>query len=396
MHRRAVESIVVLAATTLVAATLIARSAPALRWTRTVGHAETDVAFTRHGAMVVSGTTWKRDAGGRWWASAIVQVLGPSGGERWARAWRPPRGHAFGVSVAVAPDGSFYLAGELRPVEGMCDGWFLRAYGHRGGLRWHREQRGARACETASSPRSVDANARLVVLGGGDWADGWGTTDGWVRAYSPRGALLWTRTLTVRGYGPDPYTSAGDVALDAFDRVYLAGSVGVHDPNHPDLDAVVQKLSPSGAVVWTHPFADGHPAKVDLDGLGSVGVSRSSLLVAGWSDRRGWAQPDCWVARLGFGGRRSWTTHFAPGEPDLLVAASGRRAVVAQIGAGRVIVVTRLDPRGRRTWRTSVSGPEGRFEPSGLALEDVVAVTGWHRAARERAGTGRVWLLGGA
>jgi murein DD-endopeptidase MepM/ murein hydrolase activator NlpD len=90
-------------------------------------------------------------------------------------------------------------------------------------------------------------------------------TDGYVAKYSPGGVLLWSQILS----GRDPYgnsfgDSANAIAVDGVGNVYVTGvfrarmdfgnnivltSVGV-------LDGFVEKLDPSGNVLWAHQLAN--------------------------------------------------------------------------------------------------------------------------------------------
>ncbi len=64
---------------------------------------------------------------------AVLEKFDPDGALVWTRTWSPEGGrtHSSGGLVAVAPDGSVYLAGSVSShYEG--GGWFLRKYT----LRW--------------------------------------------------------------------------------------------------------------------------------------------------------------------------------------------------------------------------------------------------------------------
>jgi hypothetical protein len=295
-----------------------------------------------------------------------------------------------GVSVAVAPAGAVYVAGK---DSRLCEtSWFLRRYRPNGDLLWQQRQKGC----GPSVPVDLAATDHRVVVAGGDWADGWGTTDGWVRVFTPSGSLVWGKRLRVNGYGADPYTSVSGVAVGRDGAIYLGGSVASrsYEGAMPDIVAVLQKLSPRGSVVWTRTFPDrGRP---DIDAITSVSVVGSRLLVAGRFDRVARVRTDVWSARLSLAGRTLWQRHDSSDrqwcDPTIAAAPGGGAILMWTIGVhdrDPGLIAARLAAGGQLVWRTVL----GTWEAGGVAVDqDSIVLSGdTPIVSPYPRGRGRIW-----
>lgn len=166
-------------------------AAPEAHWNRRfVGNAE-ELAVDARGNTFVVGTR-RIDRYHR----AIVTRYGPEGRVLWRRRWGSDRLYTQGSAIAVADDGNVIVAGTIQP-EGLCGGWFVRAYGRNGERRWHREQDGARTCRQYDGVTAVDVGEDSIVIVGNEVSDGIGWVAGWIVSLSLDGRVQWRRPFDV-------------------------------------------------------------------------------------------------------------------------------------------------------------------------------------------------------
>jgi uncharacterized delta-60 repeat protein len=166
----------------------------------------------------------------------------------------------LGETVAVATDGSVYVAG--RTSSFTTDSGleiFVLKFAADGSLAWQRtwDIRGTFGDqESRDLAVAPDGSVYVAGLGGGG--------DAVLLKFDPDGNLLWQRT-----WGGTGFESAEGVAVGADGSVYLAGST--ERTFREDSDAFVVKLSPDGTIVWQKTYGTaagdgGSDIVVGLDG----------------------------------------------------------------------------------------------------------------------------------
>jgi hypothetical protein len=338
-----------------------------LRWRRQAGIGLADVAVDRDGSIVVVGSRSSPSGG----SALLVKKLTPAGQPIWSRTWRPMVTRAWGAGVAVGPDGSIYVVGELecRHVEGS--GMFVRAYGPGGQPRWTRMTAGirsprCRALSVVEGAVAVAAGSGLVVVAGQEHGCcGLDLDDAWVRTYSYGGRLLWSRDIEAPGI-TGTNDSAGDIAIGGLGRIFFVGDVEMR-PNQDtatlvDHSILIQKLAPGGALIWSRVLRDRHGK--DRDRATGVAVRADRLIVTAVVDGGRGSPPSAghaWLARFTFGGdlvwKRTWGTapHFHDAPTAVSIGPSGRLVVLGERGSR--MFVRRLSPSGIVRWTTVLRGP---------------------------------------
>jgi len=196
----------------------------------------------------------------------------------WERRWRMRElFDSGGENVALGTDGMVYVAGWVEHTGMEGRGWFLRKYSPRGQLLWTRTTREWRDL-AAEAISDLDVGNRMVVVSGygfGCCADPY--RDGWIRAYDLEGHLLWTSPFEALGIRRAFYDQANGIAIGKLDGVYVAGWIQRARQRDPegfvDRDVIVQKLSPAGRVLWTRVLGDlgrDHDEGIDAAAKGDV------------------------------------------------------------------------------------------------------------------------------
>ncbi len=228
--------------------------APVPSWTVTVpiDLSGGSIAMDRSGDTYITGT---RTTGN---PAAVLRKLGPDGAVVWTRVWSP-RGaeRVSGEEVAVASDGSVYLAGSVAShYEGGA--WFLRSYGSDGDLRWSRFERGWRHGRTADAPTGLTVSRNLVLLAGrfegccGDFR----IIDGWVLAFGTDGSHRWRSPFEAPGLGA--FSDETDsIAAGAAGRIYVVGWAAL-GPESEEVAAphelFIQALARNGLPLWSRTY----------------------------------------------------------------------------------------------------------------------------------------------
>lgn len=193
---------------------------------------------------------------------AWLRKLGPSGAEIWTRTYDSvAKSHEFFYDVAVdATGGAVAVVGrERRNDIGQAYNWLVQKYDSAGTLLWTRSYSGPgyfyddEASRVAFAPNGdvVAAGFETNVLGD--------NADVVVRRYSAGGDLLWHRTYgsEAPGYTGDDY--AQGVAVDAAGDVYVAGGIKAKDPPSSKTDRWIRKYSADGNTVhWTGRIGSGN------------------------------------------------------------------------------------------------------------------------------------------
>jgi hypothetical protein len=326
----------------------------------------------------VAVTGWRRAIGPH--ENAIVRVYGPAGALLWSRKWVPPvspmfgaHGNGYAEAVSFGPGGTVYVGGA---VAAACEGggWFLRAYGRDGALRWHREQAGWKECAVSTKVTAIATDAERVIVGMQDFGCcGMPDTDGFIRAFDHGGRALWTGPFEPPGIPVAANDGLTDLAIGGLGRIYAVGTA-YHRPfsdtggDIPDSDVMVQKLAPSGATIWTRVLPDaGAP---DSDVATSISVRGDRVVVGALTELRRWAWPATWIGRFTFGGEIVWSRRIATkawAQPHVSVG-SGGATYLAGGWRGDDLVVRRYGPTGSLDWQ-QILGRGTRVEmwPSAVA-----------------------------
>ncbi len=326
--RVALAFLAVFVAAALTAAAAGGASAASLVWTRTYDRAPNEadaglgVAAAADGSVYVAGLT-TRAAGDH---DLLLRKYSPSGAAIWTKTFDGAL-HADDAAgaVAVAPDGSVYVAGDTDTATTNLD-LLLRKHAPGGGLRWQRTYNapdnlsdrayavavGANGCvyvagvtgaggpairndlllvkytpagarawvRTYGSP-GAEVRARGVAVAGnsvyvvGDARPAGGSDRLLLRKYTVNGALVWSRTFDKARVASD---RGNAVAVDRNGEVYVTGhtSSATQDEN-----VVVRKYSPAGAVRWTRYYNNRHNG--GDEGNGIAVAADGTLVVSGYS-----------------------------------------------------------------------------------------------------------------
>lgn len=336
-------------------------------WERRLGNRASGVAVDDHGNVYVAAQTrWTTEGP----SVALLVKYGPAGGRLWTRRWSPANAWTGGRDVAVGPDGSVYLAGGVG-VEGYEGGaWFLARYTSDGRLLWRRAAPGWRDL-LATGVTSVAVGAGMVVIGGyGFGCCSEATDEGFVRAYSFDGALLWHHDVQGPGRLAGNNDGVGDVAVGAKGSVYLTGWVenryrtDTSDPT--DVEVLVQKLSSDGHEIWTRVLWD-HGRRDTDHGVGIAARGDALVVTAfmtgGWVENQG-RVGHAWLGRFTFDGRLRWsrrwgTSHDRAVQPEAVTI--GEDGTIYVVGARRDPSDDAIDafaraytPSGSRVWDRSL------------------------------------------
>ena len=405
---RSLRAAVALATAVGLALPSTAGSASQEDWQRRIAFRADGVAVDDQGNVYVAARTAYR---GKRHSVAILAAYGPSGGLRWTRRWRPARAWTSGVDVAVGPDGSAYLAGGVG-VEGFEGGaWFLARYTSGGRLLWRRATPGWRDLR-ATGVTSVAIGAGMVVIGGyGFGCCSEANDEGFVRAYTLDGDLLWHHEVQGPGRLADHHDGVGDVAVGAKGSVFLTGWVETRPrgdvTERTDVEVLVQKLSAGGAEIWTRVLWD-HNGRDDDHGVG-IAARGNTLVVAAfptghWVEWPGKDVGHAWLGRLTFDGRVRWSRTWGTRPRDAAQPESvsiGDDGTIYVVGANRDPDETGIDafaraysPSGRLLWDRFLGGGSPSLRATDVDLAGPTFVASGYRLEEplEPSG-GYVWRL---
>lgn len=358
-----------------------ARAGPAPDLGRRVGSELSAVAVAPGGDVVVVGTVDERF--GR---SMLLARFGPSGVREWARRWHPRTaengwGYAWAEDVAVAPDGSIYVAGAVNVTHIEGDAWFVRKYGPNGGLRWQRAEPGWRTEPLAARATTVATGPGGLMVVGIDHHGccGIADDDGWVRAYGPRGDVRWTRQFEAPSIS-GTHDRVRDVAISALGRVYVAGSVDMwlegDTATWVGQTVLVQKLAPGGSLIWSRFLRDGQRA--DVDQVTAIAAHGDRLVLTGLVNRRHNHAGKAFLARWSFGGNVVWTRSWRENSEDpwdVAVARDGRTYVVGSDRQERGFLRS-FKRGGRLAWEALLDRARGGVSFSGVTIGRSIWVVG--------------------
>jgi hypothetical protein len=341
-------------------------------------------------------------------ASPLIAQVHPE----WTKTYdATPIGYDSVRSVAIAPSGNVYAAGDTGEMPGGPYGVVTAAlvlkYDAAGALQWERAFPSGTYIDSASDV-VVDPSSESVYVVGR--ADGSRTNGFLALKLDASGNLLWQSSfrqpigyferaqlrpngnLVVAGYlhgnggfvvdelTPDGHTvwhtvaPGGDYAvgleLDSADDAIVCGDVSTGSSNTISNMRVV-KFSPSGAVLWTRSFTGGGSSYEIAES--TLTDASGAIYVAGRiADPAN--EPLGVLIKLDANGNEIWrrTTHGtasgvaynAEGLRELAFAPDGNvrvLGVVANVGTGVDLAAFEFTPDGALVWQNTWSGP-GDFD----------------------------------
>jgi uncharacterized delta-60 repeat protein len=190
---------------------------------------------------------------GGFFNAAFLARFDTDGNLIWQRSWGGTSEHT--EAVAVAPDGSIYIAGGTNDLDaGFCDDMVLVKFASDGSFIWDRMW-GGPICERARDV-TVAADGSVYVAGEGNSFFG---NDAIVLKFAPEGSLLWQRDR--RTANRDDQSSALGVATAADGSVYLTGAFlnfGVGQ------EVFLAKLAADGSQQWERTWGAQVDAGLDV------------------------------------------------------------------------------------------------------------------------------------
>jgi uncharacterized delta-60 repeat protein len=312
-------------------------------WGGSLSEVTNAAAVAPDGSVYLTGFTTSFDPFGR--DNAFLVKFAADGAFSWQRTFHGAQqfGIDRGNGVAVAPDGSVYVAGQ---TVGVGNDLLLLKFAPDGALVWQRSWDGG-GQETGEGV-AVAADGSVYVTGTTDSFGGFGHLV--VLRFAPDGTLVWQR---IRDVATDAAVGAGQaIAVGADGNIYAAGVV----PRAVigEFDMLLLKLDPQGALVWQRSLAAADVA----DSRGGVTVAGDgSVVVAGGIQAvtRRTAVNDTFVAKFGSGGSLVWGRGFGGDQGDfpggVVVRGDGTVLVggeTASFGAGSDdAFLLQLDAGGR-------------------------------------------------
>jgi uncharacterized delta-60 repeat protein len=312
-------------------------------WGGSLSEVTNAAAVAPDGSVYLTGFATSFDPFGR--DNAFLVKFAADGAFSWQRTFHGAQqfGIDRGNGVAVAPDGSVYVAGQ---TVGVGNDLLLLKFAPDGALVWQRSWDGG-GQETGEGV-AVAADGSVYVTGTTDSFGGFGHLV--VLRFAPDGTLVWQR---IRDVATDAAVGAGQaIAVGADGNIYAAGVV----PRAVigEFDMLLLKLDPQGALVWQRSLAAADVA----DSRGGVTVAGDgSVVVAGGIQAvtRRTAVNDTFVAKFGSGGSLVWGRGFGGDQGDfpggVVVRGDGTVLVggeTASFGAGSDdAFLLQLDAGGR-------------------------------------------------
>jgi hypothetical protein len=388
-------------------------AAPSIQWERSIARSLTSVVADDAGNVYATGF---RIDGSQRRADPymVLYKYSPAGAFQWKRVWRPSHAWAEGLDLAMGDGGSVYLSGIVSMDGFEGNEWFIRKYSPAGALLWRHQTPNWRTPSEVGHAETISgiaAGASTVVVTGYSFGScGDVDHDGWVRAYDLDGNLRWVSPFEA-SQPTGTNDAANAIAISSIGRGYVAGWIATAaetDVDRADHEITVQKLGPSGAVVWTHVFFD-HQRK-DRDAATGVSVRGDRLMVTAesggnWKGRA----PHAWLASLTFDGRVRWTRTWgkvsdrAAQPSSVSIDPSGSTYVAGTeqnpSNDGTSAFVRKYSTSGSLLWELALRDGERYMSGTDVfALSERALTTGWQTTeafSSSSASTGWLWKLGG-
>ncbi|WP_158501508.1 SBBP repeat-containing protein [Vitiosangium sp. GDMCC 1.1324] len=308
----------------------------ARQWTRQLGTSQEELAYAiandTGGNLYVAGATAGSLGGSNAGDYDVLLVkFDAEGRVKWIRQFGS-LDFELATAVAVAPDGSVYVAGFT--------------YGN------------------------LDGNTNAGEL----------TGDAFVTRYDPEGNRLWTRLL-----GTNMHDQAEAITVGADGTLYVAGTTeGSMDgvTQQGDADAFVVALTGEGKVLWRSQFGSAgydYAVGVAVDEVGRVYVAGG--VGASFDGNPQLGQEDLFLTRRSPSGAREWSRTYGSAESDfagglardaagnLYLTGSTLGALGATSFGGQDVVLLKLDAEGLPLW-TRQSGTDQDEHAEAVCVDD--------------------------
>lgn len=269
------------------------------------------IAVDAQGLIFVTGSTATREGGG---GPRILTVAYESGGnEVWSDGWGMGDFTSdFASSLTVGTAGTVYVAGSSYPSGGGLAQTVTLAYDPSGARLWSRTH-------PVDSGASAQIGELAPTADGGIAASGEvfgsGFEDILTVVYRPDGSERWSAIADSLDGGLDV---ASAIAVDSVGRTFVTGSSW--NPDYSDPDYITVAYSPAGALLWTREYA-GPSGGEDLAGSLAIG-SNGTLFVTGESSNG--LNSDFLTLAYSPGGYQQFEHRYdAGGEDDGYLAIAG-------------------------------------------------------------------------
>ncbi len=300
----------------------------------------------------------------RSWKDAFLRDYDLDGTAGWVRQFGVAEGSWSVNDIAVGAQGNVYVVGE-RGLSG-----FLRKYSAAGQLLWDRKL----GKTAVGSGLAIGGRGAVYVVGRTlntlPNQELRGDMDAFVRKYSPRGGIYWTRQIGTAGRD-----ELNDVAVDSQGAVYVAGQTTNAFPNQESQgggDAFIRKYSPRGGIHWTRQFG-----KASNESAEALAVTpNGDVYVVGTSAARAFGR------KYAADGTRLWTrlwrdhkAYSAAADGDVSLFVGGRNASAKAF-------IRKFDQGGDKRWDHHLAngtvfdltvGEDGRLYVAGMIDEPMAS-----------------------
>ena len=209
-------------------------SSGTLQWQKKLGGSKHDqgisVAVASDGSVYVCGETYSAGAGNR---DLLLAKFSSSGTLQWQKTLGGSK-YDYGLSVAVAPDGSVYVCGATDLSDTINTSLLLVKFSSSGTVQWQKTLGGSNS--TYSYSVAVAPDGSVYVCG----HIYYGNTDLLLAKFSSSGTLQWQKKLD-GSVNDDGYSVA--VAPDG--SVYVCGETDSVDFDARDNDFLLAKITDS-------------------------------------------------------------------------------------------------------------------------------------------------------
>lgn len=316
-------------------------------WATTLGGSSTDqgqgMAIASDGSIYVAGATYSTGLGG---SDVLLAKYDAAGTVLWQRTLGGANTDDA-KSIGVASDGSVYVAGYTNSIGSSLPSVLLTKYNPSGAVQWQRTFGGSNKDEGHAVAIALNGS---VYVGGNTDSTGAGLNDFLLIKYDSYGNLLWQKTL-----GGGSYDLASGIT-DISGFVYLTGttaSVGAGSS-----DAVVAKYNSAGTLQWQRVLG-GSGAEA---GQAISGGLDGSVYVTGYTSSAGAGGADILIAKYSSSGVLQWQRTLGGSGSDygqgVNVGVDGSVYVTGYtISAGtQDVLLAKFDVDGTLQWQKMLGG----------------------------------------
>lgn len=290
--------------------------------------AANDLAKHSSGVYAVGDTYGNLHSAPKGDSDVFIRKYDTFGAVLWGKQFGTP---SYDIALGVAGDSSnnAYVVGNtngsLAGSRGGGDA-FIRKYSSSGSVVWTR-QFGTSSYDSATAVAVSGSNIYAVGSTGGNLAGSLGSSDGYIRKYSPSGGVVWTKQ-----FGTFDLDYAADVAVDGSGNAYVVGytygSFGA--ANGGGADMFIRRYNASGSVTWTRQL---HFSS--FDAAVAVAVSGSNVYLVGqqYFNTSASTDIDVRVVKYNTSGTFLWERLTGPGSDEFVQDASADGSGVVFSGA---------------------------------------------------------------